>query len=181
MPLMALMVILAGTAGSFIGSALSYWLARVIGRPLIIRYGKYFFVPEKKFHLAEKWVGRYGSGGIFVARLIPVVRHVISIPAGLVGMRFRNFALMTLAGSALWCTVFTIVGLFMAPDLQTVMQANLAEEPEKIQQAMGNLTWVTVGMGLAIVVAYLLLMKWQKSRRQPDEAPAEAAVDASGG
>ena len=153
------MVILAGTLGSYIGSAVTYLVARAIGRPLIIRYGKYVLIPEKKLRMAEAWVARYGAGGIFVARLLPVVRHLISIPAGIVGMRFRTFSLMTIAGSFIWCTILTFFGLFMARDLEVVIASRGQVEPAQMQQAMGNLTWATVALVSVVLILYIFVQR----------------------
>ena len=103
-------VILAGTVGSYLGAAVMYWASRWIGRPLVVRYGKYFFIPESKLLRAERWLARYEAGGIFFARLLPVVRHLIGIPAGIVRMNFKTYSLMTIAGSALWCSVLAWFG-----------------------------------------------------------------------
>src|SRR5882672_4340414 len=65
-------VVLAATLGSWFGSALSYLAARQLGRPLILRYGRYLFLPEKKWMLAEEWIRRYSVGGVIFARLLPV-------------------------------------------------------------------------------------------------------------
>src|SRR5689334_7476170 len=75
-------VILAGTAGSYFGSVLSYWAARWVGQQVLERYGKYFLMPPEKLRMAERWVNQFGFLGIFAARLFPVVRHLISMPAG---------------------------------------------------------------------------------------------------
>ena len=75
-------VILAGTLGSYLGAAITYWVSRVVGRALIHRFGGYFFVPPGKLERAEIWLQRYEAGGVFFARLLPVVRPLISIPAG---------------------------------------------------------------------------------------------------
>jgi membrane protein DedA with SNARE-associated domain len=121
-------IVLAGTLGSFIGAAIMYWAARWAGRPLTLRYGRYFFVPEEKLHAAERWATQFGSFGVFVSRLLPVVRHLIGIPMGIVQMDFRLYSLFTLAGSALWCGVLTWVGVkagqdaaLMKGDLHRVM------------------------------------------------------------
>jgi hypothetical protein len=90
----------AGTFGSWLGSTLSYWVSRWLGRVIVVNYGKYFLVTEAKLAMAERWVHRYEAGGIFFARLLPVIRHLISIPAGLVQMRFGLFSLMTILGAA---------------------------------------------------------------------------------
>jgi len=76
-------VVLAGAAGSYLGAAATYWAARWLGRPLLVRYGRFLFCPETKLLRAERWLARYEAGGVFFARLVPVVRHLIGIPAGL--------------------------------------------------------------------------------------------------
>ncbi|MBC7692687.1 MAG: DedA family protein [Methylotenera sp.] len=103
-------VVLAGTAGSYFGSVVSYFGAQALGLPLVKRYGKYFLLTEDKILMAEKWVVRYGIGGVFVARLLPVVRHLISIPAGVFRMRFASFSGVTIAGAFIWCVVLSWFG-----------------------------------------------------------------------
>src|ERR1043166_5169963 len=99
------LVVLAATLGSWAGAALSYAVARTVGRPLILRYGRFVLISEKKWNLAEQWMTRYSTGGIFFARMLPVVRHLVSLPAGAARIPFRTFSIMTLAGSFVWCTV----------------------------------------------------------------------------
>ena len=74
-------VILAGTFGSYLGAAITYWVSRAVGRPVIQRFGRFFFVTPDKLERAEVWLERYEAGGVFFARLLPVIRHLISIPA----------------------------------------------------------------------------------------------------
>jgi membrane protein DedA with SNARE-associated domain len=103
-------VILAGTFGSWLGSALTYWTALRVGRPVVMRFGKYFLMPPEKIERAERFMHRYEGGGIFFARLLPVIRHLISIPAGMIRMGFLKFSLLTLVGSAIWCSVLAMLG-----------------------------------------------------------------------
>src|SRR5215467_9772837 len=103
-------VIAAGTLGSYLGAAITYWVSRLVGRPIILRFGRYFFVSPEKLERAEIWLARYEAGGVFFARLLPVIRHLISIPAGIVRMNFTTFSLMTFLGSALWCGVLAWLG-----------------------------------------------------------------------
>ena len=113
-------VVLAAALGSWAGAALSYGVARAVGRPLILRYGGYVLVPEAKWLLAEHWIRRYAAAGVFFARLLPVLRHLISLPAGAARMPFRLFSIMTLAGSGLWSWVLAYFGtqvLGSEPDL----------------------------------------------------------------
>jgi membrane protein DedA with SNARE-associated domain len=104
-------IVLAGTLGSWVGATIMYWAARAAGRPLVLRYGSYFLVPEPKVHAAERWAAKFGAFGVFVARLLPVVRHLIGIPMGIVKMDFVKYSIFTLAGSCLWCAVLTWVGV----------------------------------------------------------------------
>jgi membrane protein DedA with SNARE-associated domain len=103
-------VVLAGVLGSYLGSAITYWASRLIGRPLIVQYGRFVLVTPKKLEQAEQWLARYEAGGVFFARLLPVVRHLISIPAGIVRMNFGLFSFVTTAGSALWCWILAYLG-----------------------------------------------------------------------
>src|ERR1700731_3565230 len=74
-------VVLAGTAGSFVGAPVIYWGARPPGGPAVVRFGRYMGLGQAKLDLAERWCTRYGAPGVFFARLLPVVRHLIGIPA----------------------------------------------------------------------------------------------------
>jgi membrane protein DedA with SNARE-associated domain len=111
-------IVIAGTIGSWIGASIMYWVSRIAGRPFILRYGKYFFITPEKVVGAERWASHFGSIGIFVSRLLPVVRHLIGIPAGVVKMDFRTYSIYTLAGSAIWCAVLCYVGVKMGQDEQ---------------------------------------------------------------
>ena len=75
-------VILSGTAGSWVGASVMYWAARWLGRPFVMRFGRYVALPPSKIELAERWSARYGWAGVFFSRLLPVIRHLIGIPGG---------------------------------------------------------------------------------------------------
>ena len=104
-------VVLAGTFGSYLGAAITYWVSRIIGRPLIVRYGRFVLISAKKLEDAEHWLARYETGGVFFARLLPVVRHLISIPAGIVRMNFWIFSVVTIVGSGIWCWILAYLGV----------------------------------------------------------------------
>lgn len=111
-------IVLAGAIGSWLGATIMYWASRWAGRPLVMRYGKYVFIPQQKVEGAERWAAHYGGMGIFISRLLPVVRHLIGIPAGIVRMDYWKFSLYTLLGSAIWCGVLCWVGVRMGQDLK---------------------------------------------------------------
>ena len=115
-PLSLAGIVIAGTLGSWLGATVMYWAARLAGRPLFLRYGKWILVTPQKIEGAERWAAHYGSMGIFISRLLPVVRHLIGIPAGVVRMNYKLFSLFTLLGSAIWCAVLCYVGIKMGED-----------------------------------------------------------------
>lgn len=117
-------IVIAGAIGSWLGATAMYWVSRWAGRPLVLRYGRYIFIPPEKVQAAERWAERFGSAGIFVSRLLPVVRHLIGIPAGIVRMNYKLFSIYTLVGSALWCAILCWVGIKMGQDEQ-VMRGEL--------------------------------------------------------
>jgi membrane protein DedA with SNARE-associated domain len=104
-------VVLAGTAGSWVGASAMYWAARLLGHPVIVRYGRYVGLGQAKIELAERWCAHYGPPGVFLSRLLPVIRHLIGIPTGILRMDFRWYGLATLLGSLLWCSVLAWLGL----------------------------------------------------------------------
>ena len=104
-------VILAGALGSWLGASVMYWLARWAGRPLVLRYGKFTHVPPAKLEQAERWAARFGSFGIFASRMLPVIRHLIGIPAGIVRMNYPKFSFYTFLGAGIWCAVLSWIGI----------------------------------------------------------------------
>ena len=115
-------VVAAGTFGSWLGSAITYGVARWLGRPFVLRFGHLFFCPPSKLERAERFVERYEAGSVFFARLLPVIRHLISIPAGIVRMSFLKFSALTTVGAAIWCSVLAWYGHGLAlrnPDLMS--------------------------------------------------------------
>ncbi len=104
-------VIVASTLGSIFGSLLSYWIGVYGGRPFIEKFGKYFLLDKKALHQGEKYFGKYGDLTIFVCRFIPVVRHLISIPAGFGRMNIWKFILYTTIGAGMWNAFLTWAGV----------------------------------------------------------------------
>jgi membrane protein DedA with SNARE-associated domain len=119
-------VVLAGTLGAYLGAAVMYWISRWIGRPLVLRFGRFIFLTPKKLEDAEHWLNRYEAGGVFFARVLPIVRHLISIPAGIVRMNFPLFSLVTILGSAISCSILAYLGhraYLVEPELLTNPEA----------------------------------------------------------
>ncbi|HEY4301489.1 MAG TPA: DedA family protein [Candidatus Didemnitutus sp.] len=138
-------VIIAGTLGSWLGATTMYWIARLAGRPLVLKVSaaidqwaarrlgraplllnlvRHAIITPEKVGGVERWSAAYGNFGIFASRLLPVVRHLIGIPAGVVRMDFRWYSLYTLLGSGLWCCVLCWLGI-EAGENQALMNGEL--------------------------------------------------------
>jgi membrane protein DedA with SNARE-associated domain len=102
---------LGGVIGGTAAQLFLYWLGYYGGRPFFIKYGKYLFISEKHIESAESWFERYGTIVIFTARFIPVVRHAISIPAGISRMSLTAFTLYTFAAMLPWTLLFMVIGM----------------------------------------------------------------------
>lgn len=112
------LVIVAGTLGSLIGATIMYWVSWGFGRAFILiladhKYSKFLRITPEKVEKAEKFFLKYGSISIFLGRLLPVVRHLISIPAGFSKMNFGKFILYTFLGSAIWVSVLAFGGYYL--------------------------------------------------------------------
>jgi membrane protein DedA with SNARE-associated domain len=116
------LVVLCAGMGSIIGAGCNYLLGRSLGRALLIRYGRYLLINEKKYHEAEALFLRNARLATFGGRFLPVIRHLISLPAGVFGMNFAEFAGLTALGSSLWGAVLVAVGYYLGePAIQLVL------------------------------------------------------------
>src|SRR5881398_724488 len=148
-------VIAAGTFGSWLGASVTYWVSLWLGRILIVKWGRFFAISESKLTRAEHWLRRYEAGGIFFARLLPVIRHVISIPAGIIRMNFTTFSVMTLAGSALWCSVLTWFG--QKALTRPMIESKDATALIKAVKDSGNFHTIVIAC-VAVTCLYLLVV-----------------------
>ncbi len=117
-----LWVILSGTMGSLVGAYANYFAARYLGRPLLLKYGKYVWITEEHFDKVEKYFNDHGEISTFIGRLLPVIRHLISLPAGLAGMNHLKFTAYTLLGAGIWVTVLTWIGYFIGANQELIMK-----------------------------------------------------------
>ena len=152
-------VIVAGTVGSYLGAAVTYWISRLLGRPLIARYGRFVLVSPRKLEDAEQWLARYEAGGVFFARLLPVVRHLISIPAGIVRMPFGVFSLATIIGSAVWCWVLAFLG-----QRAYRLQPDLMSNPEAMVHFIKGQSLAIVILAAALAALYLITLRLLRRR-----------------
>jgi membrane protein DedA with SNARE-associated domain len=143
-----------------VGSVINYWVSQWVGQPVLRRYGKYVLLPENKLLMAEDWIGEYGVAGVFAARLLPVVRHLISVPAGALRMPFMRFTVATLVGSGLWCGVLSWFGREVIGGHPELLQS-----PEAMVHVIkAKLIWfVAAVVGLAVLYAGVT---WFKKRSE---------------
>jgi membrane protein DedA with SNARE-associated domain len=111
-------VTLAGTCGALTGSLINYTLAFYLGRPLVYKFasskiGRIFLLSEEKVKKAEDYFIRNGKSSTFIGRLVPGVRHLISIPAGLSKMNLKDFMLYTFIGAGIWNIILVLIGYFV--------------------------------------------------------------------
>ncbi|MED3622904.1 undecaprenyl phosphate transporter UptA [Neobacillus thermocopriae] len=102
--------VIAGTVGGTLAQLFLYWAGYYGGRPFLEKYGKYVLIKKKHIDIAEHWFEKYGAGVIFSARFIPVVRHAISIPAGIAKMSAWKFTIYTIAAVIPWTILFLYLG-----------------------------------------------------------------------
>jgi membrane protein DedA with SNARE-associated domain len=151
--LSAVGIVLAGAAGSWIGAAVMYWGSRWLGRPLVMRLGPYVGLAAAKIEMAERWSSRYGWAGVFFARLLPVIRHLIGIPVGILRMDFRWYALATLAGALLWCSVLAWLG------------ESIGRHPELLAGSLHRFfAWVLAAAALLGALYYFFVQRPMRSR-----------------
>jgi membrane protein DedA with SNARE-associated domain len=104
------LVVLFATIGTIVGSLISYYVGYYLGKPFVNKFGKYFFLDQSHLDSTEKFFKKHGDKTIFISRFIPVVRHIISIPAGFGKMKLWKFIVYTFAGGFLWNGFLTYVG-----------------------------------------------------------------------
>ena len=107
------LAVACGGLGSVLGAGFNYLLGRYLGRAFLLRYGRYLLINEAKYHEAEALFLRNAQFATFFGRFLPVIRHLISLPAGVFGMRLAPFVLLTGLGSTLWCCVLTALGYYL--------------------------------------------------------------------
>ena len=145
--------IIAGTVGSLVGAYANYFASLYLGRPLILKYGKYVLIPPDKFHRVEHFFLRHGEISTFIGRLLPVVRHLISIPAGLSRMNHLRFSAYTLLGAFIWCSILTWIGYMIGHNQELIMAYS--------KQAV---LWVIVGCCL-LLAGYVWIVRRKSSAR----------------
>lgn len=149
-------VVFAGTFGSWLGSAITYWVARGVGRAVIVRYGRWVRITEDGIDRAERILHRYEAGGVFFARLLPVVRHLISIPAGIIRMDFRLFSLVTTLGAFAWCWILARFSLHV---FASHRGGDLMQNPEQLVALIKHESLPLIG-GIVLLCGLYIVAMW---------------------
>jgi membrane protein DedA with SNARE-associated domain len=160
------LVLLAGTVGSVVGALANYWAAVWVGEPLLRRYGKYVLVSERSLDRSEAFFRRHGEIGTLIGRVIPVVRHLISIPAGISRMRIGRFVLFTALGAGAWCAVLTWIGWVIGQHSGELTQA---VDAAFRTQAHHWLVYRVLPACLLIIAGYVLWHRRRVARERAGE------------
>ena len=139
------LAILMGILGSLTGALFNYWLALKLGRPFILRYGKYVLFKESSLQRMEDFFSRHGHISTFTGRLIPAVRQYISLPAGLARMNLAVFSFYTSLGAGIWVTILAVLGY------------TLGHNEAAIRDNLKLITLITLGSVAVIVLLYVRL------------------------
>ncbi len=159
----SLPVILAlNSAGAMTGSLLSYWFGAAGGRRLLLRYGKWLLIKPEDLDKADAYFEKYGARTVFIARFLPVVRHIISIPAGIARMRLDKFIALTFAGASIWGGGLMLLGYQLGANWKSVVS-----------------TWKKIDLfvGIAFVItAVVITIRFVRSRRARAATAAHTAA-----
>jgi membrane protein DedA with SNARE-associated domain len=149
----------AGTVGSVIGALVNYALAVFVGEPVLRRYGKYVLLSQRSLDRAEAFFRRHGEISTLIGRLLPVIRHLISIPAGISRMRLTRFVGFTALGAAVWCGILVYLGWL------------IGRHGEEVEAAIGPSVHRTL-LQYVLPAVVLLLIAYVFWRRRQGNQPA---------
>lgn len=145
--------VLFGTLGAVGQNWILYAIGRYGGRPIVEKYGKYIKIKQKHVDKAEMWFNKFGSGIVFTARFVPIMRQVISIPAGMARMNFGLFTLLTAVASLPWSILFVYLG------------KSLGENWDQIDEKAGAYVQPAILIAIALLIVYVLF-KVVRARRK---------------
>ncbi len=148
------LVVLAGTLGSVLGALVNYFVAVRVGEPMLRRYGRYVLITPPALDRTAAFFRRHGEVSTLVGRLLPVIRHLISIPAGLCRMSLGRFAAFTAIGAGIWCTVLTMIGWVIGRHEGELREAAVHG------YTVRALTWILPAVAV-LLIAYVI---WYRRR-----------------
>ena len=156
-PVVAVAVAVAvGVAGSLAGAYVNYFLAMWVGKPFLERHGRWFFLKPAALERACEVFNRYGAATTFVCRMLPAIRQLISIPAGISRMPLGSFTLFTCLGAGIWTSILAIVGFAIGKSTADITYLELCMKGK--ETAMSNLPYVICG-ALALVAVHFAVSR----------------------
>ena len=156
-PILAVWVAIAvGVFGSLAGAFVNYYLALLVGKPFLEKYGKWFFLKPAALERACEVFNRYGAATTFVCRMVPAIRQLISIPAGIARMPLGSFTLFTALGAGVWTAILAFVGYGLGKSAGDITYLELCTKGKDMASAHLPLV---IGCALALVAVYVLVSK----------------------
>lgn len=149
-----LVAIVVGVIGSILGAYVNYYLAMKLGKPFLSKYGKWFFIKPAALDRACELFNRYGAATTFICRLVPVIRQLISLPAGIARMPIGSFTLFTGLGAAIWSAILAIVGYTIGRSSSDLSSLEVVLRGKEL--VSHNLPYVILGAVLLVAVHVLL-------------------------
>jgi len=156
-----LVAVACGVLGSILGALANYGLAHWLGRAFVRRLGRYVLVSERSLERSERFFAAHGEISTFMARMLPVVRHLISLPAGVAGMSLPRFVVFTGLGAAVWCTILTWIGWFIGKR-EDLLRSAL---DEAARHYAGRAVLILVPILAVLAGAYVLWHRRRVSRQ----------------
>ena len=163
------LAVVIGLAGSMLGAYINYGLSIWLGRPFLHKYGKYFFLKEQHLDRAEEIFRKYGDLATFVCRLLPAIRQLISIPAGLSRMSLGRFTLFTGLGAGIWTLILALIGWYFGHLAGNMTAVEMVEKGKKLIH--DHYIWIL--LFLAVFVAVYLLVQHLVMRSGKKDEPAK--------
>lgn len=154
--------IAVGLLGSLLGAYVNYFLSAFLGKPFLRRYGKWFFLPPSALDRACEIFNRYGNLATFVCRLLPAIRQLISIPAGIARMPFGPFTLYTALGAGIWTAVLALTGFWLGRTAGDITYLELVHRGKAFID--GNMVWVVLALALLVAIHIIVSKVVMKSR-----------------
>ena len=146
------LAIFCGILGTLIGAIINYVLAKKIGKPLIMKYGKYFLISQKTFLKTEDFFIKHGEISTFTGRLLPGIRQLISIPAGAFGMNFPKFLILTALGGGIWITILAVFGFA------------IGHNQNLIKEYYTYIKFGSIAFAFGVVLLYIIIRKYKSSK-----------------